>query len=349
MSNQPNRVPKGQSTGGQFSRGRKKESAVSLLNAATPRVERPTQRLEDHLGAMSKQEYSEYVKVQQKHSAFARYNPPPAPDEDGLIEPDVLKSSEEEDQRLESICQEIERTRGQRTWAERDNYPDHGLTNAEVETLAEKHLLHPYAIEDLARNTSAQRTTGSSDAVARYIKTGKARATYSKLAAAGADLKFVPVEHDHDPGIVHFGHRFNREFTAQIDDNGRMQFGHAGRQGEMHSDANAYDPHDLNRAYYATVDRGIAAELSKSHGFEGQFYPDSGQFVAVRGSDNAKFSYNVGTKDSHSLTGHHAPEESLRDLASRTYYHPMTVARNVRDFPKAGEFHDPYKRKKKQA
>ncbi|MGP5049307.1 hypothetical protein [Glutamicibacter ardleyensis] len=286
------------------------------------------------------------MKVQQKRSAFTRYNPHPTPDEDGLIEPDVQVASDEEHQRLESICREIEQMRGQRTWAQRDDYPDHGLGKAEIETLAEKHWLHPHAIEDLARNTSTQRTTSSSDAVARYLKTGKARATYAKLAEAGADFTFVPVEHDHDPGIVHFGYRFNREFNAQIDNQGRMQFGYAGRPDETFRDANAFDPNDLNKAYYETIDRGIAAELSKRHGIEAQFNKTSGRLDAVRIADNAKFSYDVETTDSNSSTGHPVPEGTLRDLASKAYYHPMTVARNVRDCPIQGGLPNPYVRKK---
>ncbi|MGP4994556.1 hypothetical protein [Glutamicibacter ardleyensis] len=351
MVYQPNRVPKGQSTGGQYSQGRKTESSVSLMGSNRGQQIRSTQRLEDHLGSMSRQEFSRHVRLLQKSSVFARYNPHPEPDEDGIVEPDVVQSANEEDERLEHVCHEIEKLQTE----SRSNSPmdDHrpSLTSYEVDGLAQKYDLHPYAIKDLARNgtgISTQPITGSSDAVAKYLKTGKARAAYSQLSRAGADLSFVPLEHDHQPGVMHFGHGFNRRFTAEIDDNGRMNFGYDG-QGESTSylDADSRNPHELINTYYEAVDRGLADSISPSSVMRGQFIPETGDFIAKRKNDNAKFSYDVETGDTRSISGHDLPGESMEYLASRAYYHPMTVARNVQKFPNANTLSNPYQTKGK--
>lgn len=336
MNYRPNRIPKGQSSGGQFSRGRKSESSVSLMPPSDNTVDRPTQLLEDHLGAMNRQEYSEHVKSQQKQSVFARLNPPPAPDDEGIIEPDVMVASGEENERLDSICDEIRETLEARSWVEREKFKPYGLASYELDALAEKHDLPRQSIKDLIGVSSGGATTGNSDTVAKNLRTGRARATYSKLSEAGADLSFVPAEYDHDPGVLHFGAMFNRNFSARINDTGRMEFSHVELEKETFRDADARNAHDVRSAYYEAVNRGLDYELGRTSGIGGHFDPELGKVFATRRGDDAQFTYDVRTRETTSPTGHLVPSDGLHNLAQRAYSHPLVVSRNSHDFPHTG-------------
>ncbi|MGP5523333.1 hypothetical protein ACTXM3_08540 [Glutamicibacter arilaitensis] len=332
------RQPKGQSSGGQFSFGRKAESPVSLLPASKAKVGRSTQMLEDYLEGMSDQEYSRYVCQAQKRSLFARLNPPPAPDRDGHIEPDVQLGSAEEDERLDGICKEIGATVNSRSLRELEKFKPYGLSPSEMGAIAEKHHLSQQSVKDLAFVSSDRTLTNNADVVAKNLKTGKARAVYSKLSDAGADLTFVPVEYDHQPGVLHFGAMHTRKFSAEIDDAGRIKFGHEEMEGEQFGDADVRDTSGVTRAYYDAAERGLEYKLRQHGGIGARFDPETGKVTATRGSDDAQFSYDVRTMEATSLTGHPVPQDGLHELARIAYSHPLVSSRNASAFPHVGPF-----------